>query len=205
MWKDAQVYAQNASGSPSDTGKKFIKDFGTKSKELRDLAIFFWRPTEKEKTPDRAILEFKELLTGKDYNKTRIEINPYNFDKILGNLAAFFTEDSTANSGNKFEIVHGFFSCIPYWNETHKPVPCEDAHLSDTVNFGGGSFKGLDSQKRNEFCKQLSRYEIKNTNRAAYFARYDAALDAVDKDYRKNFGIFFTSEYLASVYPGMEG
>ncbi|MBK7962551.1 MAG: hypothetical protein IPK04_15980 [Bdellovibrionales bacterium] len=144
-------------------------------------------------TQDEAIQNFRHIVTSFDSKTARVEITPKNFSAILESLLPYF--DSTLEK--QFEVVHGFFRSITYWNKRHIPLLSEDPSELDRVYFGAGYFEGLKTETRDDFIKSVQQYEIIETDKSKFYAHYDRAIDAVDPDYRANNGIYFTNEYLA--------
>lgn len=198
-WKGYVDAAQRANGSPSQIGKALAKTYKTKKRLISECAIFSWSPNENEtllpisQSEDEAISLFKKIVTSIDKKIARVEITPKNFSDTLKSLLPFFDE----SLDKKFEAVHGFFRCMSFWNSAHNPIISDDPAERDRVYLGGGYFEGLRPEGRKNFIQVLSNYEVRNTDKARFYAHYDKAIDAVDPEYRANHGIYFTNEYLA--------
>lgn len=194
-WQDIVNQAHKVPGSPSSVGKKLAQSFKGKAHLLLSYSIFRWSTNQElsHQKPDQAIRAFKKLVTSLDPDKARIRISPRNFKQILESLLPFFNEELS----EKFEVVHGFFRCMSYWNKKYKAILPDNPAESDRVYVGGGYFRGLKPGARDQFIQAINRYEISEPNKARFYAHYDRAIDAVDPGYRANHGIYFTNEYLA--------
>lgn len=185
-------------GSASAAGKKLASSHRAKSHRILKFAIFKWAPDltgslfPANQTKNEALQAFKHLVTSIDTNNARIEITHRNFCLILKSLLPFFDA-----ADKKFEVVHGFFRCLSFWNPKYVPVASEEPAETDRVVLGAGHFEGLLPDARDEFISAIQRYEVRKPEKARFYAHYDKAIDAVDHLYRANHGIFFTNEYLA--------
>lgn len=195
-WKWIVDQTHKVTGAPSAIGKKMAKSFkGGKTDILRSYAIFKWSTNEElsHQTPKQAIKAFKKLVTSLDPSKARIRISPNNFSRVLKSLLPFFNEELS----EKFEVVHGFFRCMSYWNKRYKAILPDNPSESDRVYLGGSYFKALKPSSRKQFIEAINRYEVSHPNKARFYSYYDKAIDIVDPNYRANHGIYFTNEYLA--------
>lgn len=198
-WNGYVQAAHAAEGSPSKIGKDLAKTYKTKKRLISECAIFSWSPNSDEallpisQEEDEAVALFKKIVTTIDKKIARVEITPKNFSETLKSLLPFFDE----SLDKKFEAVHGFFRCMSYWSSSYNPIISDDPAEKDRVYLGGGYFEGLRPESRKGFVQVISNYEVRNTDKARFYAHYDKAIDAVDPDYRANHGIYFTNEYLA--------
>lgn len=198
-WLNLVKIAHSTKGSPSSVGKILAKAYRKKGHILMSYALFRWSPQgESELIPasqseEEAVASFKHTVTSIDKSLARIEITPKNFSSTLKSLLPFF-DDSL---DKKFEVVHGFFRCMSYWNASHSPLISDDPAEKDRVYLGAGYFEGLIPSTRRDFIQVVQNYEVRSPDKARFYAHYDKAIDAVDSKYRKNHGIYFTNEYLA--------
>lgn len=200
-WLSLAKQTQEKKGSASAIGKEMAVGFRKKGHLLNRFSIFSWSPDSDEQLfktsqdEDEAIDSFKKIVTSFDPSKARIQITPKNFSDILRSLVPFFDQSLE----KKFEVVHGFFRCLSFWNQGHRPICSDDPAQQDKVFIGAGHFESLLPEAREDFIRAISRYEVLNPDKARFYAHYDLAIDAVDPEYRANHGIYFTNEYLARI------
>lgn len=200
QWNAIVREARTLGTSPNKVGKQLAAKYKTKGRIFIEFSTFQWSPEDDEgalitasQTADEAISVFHAMVTSFERSSARVEITPRNFAEILRSLLPFFDEALE----KKFEVVHGFFRSMTYWNNKYSPIPADDELQSDRVYLGGAYFEGLRADAREDFCKAIQNYEVIETDKSKFYAHYDLAIDAVDPEYRANNGIYFTNEYLA--------
>ena len=183
-------------GAPNVIGKQLAKKFKSRKNEIMNLATYRLDPTF---LPSKGALwsqdpsifkdsidQFKEVLKSGSRKRQRITLK--NFTSILKSMRPFFDDDKPLLA------VHAFYDIIFSWDENSK------AQISpkkpDTVTVGGDSVTGLKPDQREEFKRFVeNRYvsDDKISSKDVFFAHFDEALDAVDREFRIKHGIFFTN------------
>jgi hypothetical protein len=109
------------------------------------------------------------------------------FPTVLKEMKSFF------DPAQPIKAVRAFYSMLYAWTDT------STVHISqkalDQATLGGELVANLISGKRLQFKEFVeNRFIAEDTENSYddYFARYDEALDATDKDFRIKHGIFFT-------------
>jgi hypothetical protein len=178
--------------SPSAIGTSLAKKYSRKRNELLRLANWT-RGTELSgglfATNPEAILSdinsFEETLRAG--RKVRQKITLRNFASILRGMTKFF--DPT----QPVKTVRGFYSMLYGWDETSTLQLSDRAN--DQATLGGEVITNLAPSMRGRFKDFVENHSISlgaDENRDDFFARFDEALDAVDKQFRIRNGIFFT-------------
>ena len=134
---------------------------------------------------NREIEQFEKILQNEKV--VRLKITTKNFDKILKQMKDFFDPKEPRKA------VRAFYSMLFDWNENSiLKFSRKNAHQA---TLGGENIENFIPGKRFDFKEFVEKYYIfldKNEKEDDFFAKYDVALDAVDKDFRKKHGIFFT-------------
>jgi len=189
--KDVREFISDEKGAPSAIGKRAAQHFKSKSRSLLEKATWLL-PVEKdlfnasEASFNITLASFEKSL--KTARKKRIEISTKNFCKILPEMKDFF------DPKQPIKAVRAFYGLIyAPWDEKAIVHLNEKSHDKATV--GGIEITNLIPSKRDKFKAFIENHEIKlgaDENKDEFFAKYDEALDAVDKDFRIKNGIFFT-------------
>ena len=186
-----------ASGAPNAIGARFAKKYRDKKNQILKWAtwnamlelsgtLFLSNPAliaEKIKSFESA------LRSGR---KVRLRVTPKNFAAVLKEMKEFFDPD------NPVKAVRAFYSMVYSWNEG-STVQLSEKN-SDKATLGGETITNLIPSKRTKFKEYVENHQIYLTNAENvddFFAQYDVALDAVDKDFRIKHGIFFTDRDLS--------
>lgn len=179
-----------AKGAPSRIGSLFAKKYTKRRNALLEEAT--WRGDELTgslfQQPELILERIKSFeKTIADGEKVRLKITLKNFPSVLKDMKAFF--DPT----QPVKTARAFYSMLYGWTQT------ATIQLSDKANhkaaLGGETITDLVPSKRRQFKDYVENryvYLAADENRDDFFARYDEALDAVDKDFRRKHGIFFT-------------
>ncbi|MCW7494729.1 hypothetical protein ND861_18870 [Leptospira sp. 2 VSF19] len=178
--------------APSEIGKRNAKKT-TKglAKEILDSSYFLF-DSKNSLYIDSQYLEFLDYL--KNIDSERIQINPQNFLRTIGELKPFFR--------NSIDAIHCFYTMLPYWDTTSQVPFSRDSSPSIIWINGKNGTKAseeftINPQHHQNFRKYVeSRYVFTNDqigiNIDYYFSRFDEALAAHDSEYVKQHGIFFT-------------
>jgi hypothetical protein len=181
-----------AKGSASSLGNSFARKYARKKTELLQLAV--WRSGVEfsgslfKSKPSLITEKLKALeLTIKEGKKVRQRITLANFTSVLSEMTSFF------DPSQPIKAVRAFYSMLYAWNETSTVTLSVKAN--DKAAIGGELITHLDPANRLRFKDFVEARTIalrQNDSHDDFFARYDEALDAVDKGFRVKHGIFFT-------------
>jgi hypothetical protein len=178
-------------GAPSAVGHKYAKKYASKKKHLLKLA--FWNGAELftplfRAQPDvvlnKIALFEKTLRAGR---RVRQKITLRNFATLLREMKPYFRSDQA------IKAVRAFYNMLYGWTDSstvkisHKAI--------DQATLEGEVITDLIPGKRLQFKEFVESHFIATSVQEShddYFARYDEALDAVDKGFRIKHGIFFT-------------
>ncbi|MGE0614393.1 MAG: hypothetical protein AB7P04_02030, partial [Bacteriovoracia bacterium] len=182
-----------SSGAPNAIGKKLAKKYASKQKYILENAVWH-KPeifTELFASDVRyfatAIDVFEKGLQAK--KKVRQSINTKNFTKILKDMRQFFP------SSAPIKTVRAFYSMIyGPWDDSSVLRPSQ--RYDDRATLGSAEITDLIPSKISKFKDFVENHSVQlkrdQENIDDFFAKYDEALDAVDKDFRVKNGIFFT-------------
>lgn len=179
-------------GAPSSIGKKIAKKYASKKMSLLKKAEWY-RPEifdplfiNKPESFKSAIKSFEESLEEK--RKVRQPINTKNFTKVLSEMKQFFDPKQPIKTARAFySMIYG------PWDDS-SVLNISQRH-DDRATIGSEEIAHLVPNKRSKFKEFVENYSVqlsKDENIDDFFAKYDEALDAVDKDFRVKNGIFFT-------------
>lgn len=184
-----------AKGPPHRIGGIYAKKYSKRRNALLDKAT--WSGTELTgalfQQPDLVIENVKAFeRTIAAGEKVRLKVTLKNFTSVLKQMKEFF------DAAQPVKTVRAFYSMLYGWNEK------ATIQLSDRVShkaaLGGETISDLVPSKRRQFKDYVENHYIHlatDENRDDFFARFDEALDAVDKNFRIKHGIFFTDRDLS--------
>jgi hypothetical protein len=192
--EDIRTEILNSTGAPSTIGASLAKKYKDKRGPLLKAAT--WRGeefagnlfTSNPTIVQERIAAFERAL--KNGRKVRLRVTPKNFASTLEEMKDFFDQPIKA--------VRAFFSMVYGWDE-HSTVQLSQK-ASDQATLGGELITNLISSKRGkfkDFVEERAIYLTAAEHIDDFFARYDEALDAVDRDFRIKHGIFFTDRDLS--------
>jgi hypothetical protein len=180
-----------AEGAPSGIGRRYASAFqAEKASVLRkaiwqgnqiSLALFASEP----ELILRELRAFEETLSAA--RKVRRSITPRNFANVLKTMVEYF------DPKQPIKAVNAFYSMVYAWDE-HAVLQISQ-RTSDQATLGGELIRDLVPGKRVLFKEFVESHMVRLgplENTDDFFARYDVALDSVDRDYRIRHGIFFT-------------
>jgi hypothetical protein len=186
-----------AKGPPSSIGASFAKKYSRQAKDILKRAN--WQAEVElgslfsSSDPDLAIAKIasfeKTLLEGR---KVRHRVTLKNFLSILKEMKEFFDPDQPVKA------VRAFYSMVYSWKETS--TLRLSVRSSELGTLEGETITNLLPSKRRSFKDFVDNHYIHvepGQNIDDFFARYDEALDAIDKDFRIKNGIFFTDRDLS--------
>jgi hypothetical protein len=188
--EDVRDEISGAKGAPNRIGSLFAKKYAKRRNALLEKAT--WSGTELTGTlfqqPELILAKIKSFeKTIAAGEKVRLKITLKNFPSVLKEMKEFF--DPT----QPVKTARAFYSMLYGWTQT------ATIQLSDKANhkaaLGGETITDLVPSTRRQFKDYVENRYVSlaaDENRDDFFARYDEALDAVDKDFRRKHGIFFT-------------
>lgn len=183
-------------GAPNSIGNQLAKKYASRRNEILKLAV--WNGAELSgslflSNPSDVIERIKtfenSLLLGR---KVRLKVTPTNFVSVLKEMKEFF------DPGHPVKTVRAFYCMVYSWDETSTVKLSERAN--DQAALGGEIITNLIASKRNlfkDFVENRAIYLNSDENIDDFFARYDEALDAVDREFRVKHGMFFTDPHLS--------
>ena len=187
---DIRDEALAAKGAPSRIGAAFAKKYSTRRSALLKLATWKWMDMEIRGTLFRQASVIEEKV--KSFEKTiaagqkvRQRVTLKNFTTTLEDMKGFFHPPVKA--------VRAFYSMLYGWNET--TTVQLSSKVSHQANVGTETVTDLIPAKRRPFKDYVENRFVhlnEGENNDDFFSRYDEALDAVDTNFRKRHGIFFT-------------
>ena len=189
--EDIREEVAHAPGAPSSVGRKFAMKLASKKNTLLKLTAWngtnLFTPLFQAQTDIVAneISSFEKTL--KEGRKVRQRITVHNFPTLLKEMKPFF------DPKQPIKAVRAFYSMLPAWSDTSIVHITQKA--SDQVTLGGEVVTDLVPGRRFQFKEFVENRCISADDENVYddyFARFDEALDAVDKDFRIQHGIFFT-------------
>jgi len=178
--------------APSKIGKKIASKFAKKKNNILKKAEWYrpemFDPLFVDKTShfNDVIKSFEKTL--KEKKKVRQTITPKNFVKVLEEMKTFF------DPKQPIKTVRAFYSMIygPWDEESLLSI---SQRYDDRATLGSEDITNLVPHKRDKFKDFVENYSVSlgdNESLDDFFAKYDEALDAVDKKFRVKHGIFFT-------------
>lgn len=195
---DIRTEIAAATGAPNEIGRRFARnDAGQRKALLRRAA---WNGSDLftplfESDAELTVLRihgFEEVL--RKGAKIRQRVTLRNFPTILREMTTYF------DSNQPVRAVRAFYSMISAWDETSTLQISNRA--PDQATLGGEIITSLVPAKRTEFKDFVENRFVSREGGVEYddfFAKYDTALDAVDAEFRKKHGIYFTDQYLAKL------
>jgi hypothetical protein len=188
--EDIRDEVSAAKGAPNRISSLFAKKYVKRRNALLERAT--WSGAELTSAlfqqPDliaESVRSFEKTIA--EGEKVRLKITLKNFTSVLKEMKEFFDPNQPVKT------ARAFYSMLYGWNEK------ATIQLSDRANhkaaLGGETITDLVPSKRRKFKDYVENHYVylaANENRDDFFARYDEALDAVDRDFRRKHGIFFT-------------
>jgi len=187
-----------AAGAPNAIGREFARTYANERKKLLQRAI--WNGSElfaplfegDAELISSRLRGFAEVL--RKGKKVRERITLRNFPATLREMTAFF------DPAHPVRAVRAFYSMIYAWDDVSTLQISNKA--PDQATLRGETITSLRPAKRTAFKDFVEGRYVSLEGGAGYddfFAKYDTALDAVDADFRRKHGIFFTDLYLSKL------
>ncbi|TPK57671.1 hypothetical protein FJ546_25350 [Mesorhizobium sp. B2-4-19] len=187
-----------ATGAPNTIGRDFAHRYVDRRNELLRLAN--WNGADLftplfQREPQlliERISSFEDTL--RNGKRVRQRITLRNFSTVLKEMVPYF------EPGYAVKAVRAFYSMIYAWDAASTLQISNKA--PDQATLGGEAITNLIPAKRVAFKDFVeARYVTLDaqTDYDDYFARYDEALDAVDPQFRRQHGIFFTDLFLSKL------
>jgi hypothetical protein len=181
-----------AKGAPNSIGKVLSRKYSSRRNELLKLAT--WNGGVElsgslfASQPDLIVERIKSFEgTLKAGRKVRQKITTKNFSSVLRQMTRFF------EPAQPIKAVRAFYSMSYGWGETSTLQLSQKAN--DQATLGGEVITSLIPGMRQRFKEFVENHSISlspDENIDDFFARFDEALDSVDKGFRIRNGIFFT-------------
>jgi hypothetical protein len=196
--QDIRDEVLSARGAPNAVGKRLAQKFAVRRGEMLKLAT--WNGAELSgslflSNPTVVVGRLETFeSTLRSGRKIRLKVTPSNFVATLRDMRQYFDPE------HPVKTVRAFYSMVYSWNEASTVTLSEK--VNDQVTLGGEVVTNLIPAKRGQFkdfVENRAIYLEENENPDDFFARYDHALDAVDKEFRVKNGMFFTDLYLSKL------
>jgi len=171
--------------------------------EIQEAAIYWLDPKSlsgdffkgEAKSLDYEKFEILNLL--RNIDSDRIQINTHNFIQSIEYFKKFFKES--------IDAVHCFYTIVAYWDVTSKVLTNEymdtfqlmgfkQHKISEPVKINPESFKLLTKYIETHY---IFTNEGSGLTADYYFSRFDEVMAAIDPEYVKQHGIFFTDSNLS--------
>jgi hypothetical protein len=193
---DIKSALADSNGPPNKVGRDLAALYRGRRRELLSLAS--WTGTQLF-TPlfgqdERLVVEklrsLEDLL--KSGAPARIRVTTRNFTSTLKEMVPYF------DTAQPLKAVRAFFSMLYGWDADS--VLALSQRNGSQATLSGEVISHLQPSLREAFKEFVERrfiYLGANENHDDFFAKYDEALDAVDANFRKRHGIYFTDLYLS--------
>ena len=185
-----------AKGPPNRIGSQFATKYRHKRADILKRAT--WNGIEFSGSlfvahPEVVVGRIKSFEnTLQQGRKARLKITPKNFGVVLKEMKEFFDPDQPVKT------ARAFYSMVYAWDE--RSIVQLSHKANDQATLGGEVITHLVPSKRNKFKDFVENRHIHlgaGDHVDDFFAKYDVALDAVDRDFRLKHGIFFTDRDLS--------
>src|SRR5258708_3128532 len=185
----------DATGPPNRIGTSFAKKYRSRRNALLKSAT--WNGAELAGTlfqqADLVVETIKAFeKTIEKGQKVRQRVTLKNFTSVLKEMKQFFNPDQPV------KVVRAFYTMVYGWNES-STITLSDK-VKHKVTLEGETITDVVPAKRRLFKDYVENrflHLAPGEDRDDFFARYDEALDAVDKSFRIKHGIFFTDRDLS--------
>lgn len=140
---------------------------------------------------------FEILKVLKNLDSSRIQVNTHNFIHTIELMKPLFE--------TPIEAVHAFYTIVNYWDITATVAESDYSNEVRVIGFRGHKMSDpiIVSPKHKKEFKNLIENHYVFTNEGSgltadyYFSRFDEVLSALDPEYAKQHGIFFTDGNLS--------
>ena len=193
----------DATKAPNAIGKENAKKTAKHSKmEILTSAIYTVVPADFKNDAysggKSALKEAYQILKIlKNLDVDRFQVNTHNFIQEIDRIKEFFE--------HPIDAVHAFYTIIPYWDITSTVAVNNENGEIRVIGFSGSKFSdniAVPHRHIKDFIKFIeTRYIFTNEGSGLtvdyYFSRFDEVLAAIDPEYVKQHGIFFTDANLS--------
>lgn len=201
----ATILAHTASvnDAPNKVGKENAKKTQKiHEREIKEAALYWLEPKMLEgdifanaKNLTTESFEILKILNNLDSD--RLQINRHNFIQTIERMKPFFEQP--------IDAVHAFYTIVAFWDITSSAAANDAGDELRVVGFKGNRFSDtvkIAPRYLNDFKKFIeSQYIFTNEGSGLtvdyYFSRFDEVIAAIDPEYVKQHGIFFTNDYLS--------
>lgn len=180
-----------ATGSPSAVGKRMAKTLEAYRGKVLKKTIWSGNHLIDQLLATnvdgvrRELANFEETLRAT--RRVRRSVTPKNFCGVLREMTQYFDDEHPTRA------VNAFYSMVYAWRE-HSVLEVSE-RTPDQATLGGELVRDLIPGKRMLFKDFVESHTVRlkpHEHIDDFFARYDEALDAVDRGYRVRHGVFFT-------------
>lgn len=196
------AHTANVQVAPNVVGKENARKTNAANKlEIKNAAFYWLEPKELEGdifagARNLTVESFEILKILNNLDSDRIQINTHNFIDAIDRMKRFFE--------HPIDAVHAFYAIVPYWDITSTIAETENGNLH-VIGFKGNRMSEtvkVASKNVNDFKKFVAtQYVFTNEGSGLtvdyYFSRFDEVMAAIDPEYVKQHGIFFTDSNLS--------
>ncbi len=196
------AHTANVQLAPNVVGKENARKTNAANKlEIKNAAFYWLEPKELEGdifagARNLTVESFEILKILNNLDSDRIQINTHNFIDAIDRMKRFFE--------HPIDAVHAFYAIVPYWDITSTIAETENGNLH-VIGFKGNRMSEtvkVASKNVNDFKKFIAtQYVFTNEGSGLtvdyYFSRFDEVMAAIDPEYVKQHGIFFTDSNLS--------
>ncbi len=196
------AHTANVQLAPNVVGKENARKTNAANKlEIKNAAFYWLEPKELEGdifagARNLTVESFEILKILNNLDSDRIQINTHNFIDAIDRMKRFFE--------HPIDAVHAFYAIVPYWDITSTIAETENGNLH-VIGFKGNRMSEtvkVASKNVNDFKKFVAtQYVFTNEGSGLtvdyYFSRFDEVMAAIDPEYVKQHGIFFTDSNLS--------
>ena len=198
------IHTTEVSEAPNKVGNinaEKTKKNSSLVKAIQDAAIYWLEPSQLADSlagNSRSLIvetfEILKILQNLDAN--RQQINPHNFIQCIERMKVFFE--------NPIDAVHCFYSIVALWDNTARLATNALSNEIRLIGLKGHFYSDpilIPYHLFGEFNRFIeNQYVFTNEGSGLtadyYFSRFDEVLAAIDADYVKQHGIFFTNDNL---------
>lgn len=196
------AHTANVQVAPNVIGKENSRKTNPANKlEIKNAAFYWLEPKELEGdifagARNLTVESFEILKILNNLDSDRIQINTHNFIDAIERMKRFFE--------HPIDAVHAFYAIVPYWDITSTIAETENGNLH-VIGFKGNRMSEtveIAAKHVSDFRKFVAtQYVFTNEGSGLtvdyYFSRFDEVMAAIDPEYVKQHGIFFTDSNLS--------
>ncbi len=197
------INTADASISPNKMGELNAKKTQKAQLNLiRESAIYWLDPKSLEGdkfagAKNLTTESFEILKVLKNLDSSRIQVNKHNFIHTIELMKSMFD--------HRIDAVHAFYTVVNYWDITATVAESDYSDEVRVIGFRGQKMSdpiSIAAKYKKEFKRLIEDHYV-FTNEGSgltadyYFSRFDEVLSALDPEYAKQHGIFFTDGNLS--------